>query len=908
MKLFRFSNFASSIHAVADWPGVRAVSSRWRRWLAVGLLAGSAGASEAQVVNGGFDAVPLSPGQYLYYGAQSQPVDSWTYAGAAGIATDSSNKVNFATGYPGVYAGTNYAFLQTSSGTPSALEQSVMLPSTGQWLMSFDFAGRLAGTGFGGDANFHVSVINSNNIVVAAKGLVTSSGQLFTNQTVAFTAQNNGPFALHFGNVQSSSGGTDDTVFIDNVRLISAPAITSQPADQVVSWGQTATLSVGASGTPPFTYQWYSGGLGDTSNPVGTNSSYTTPPLGADATFWVQVRNDAGPNYAATSRLVSVLHITTALTQQPSGLTVCPGNSATFTVGVGAPHNVPSTVQWQRRVLGGSFTNIPGATTTNYTIPAVSAADDGSFFRALVSNSETNLVTVEAPLSVATISAPTIVYDFSSGMPTNTLYTGDNNGHATTGLTTNGWLDLNDPGSVGEGMFLTADLAPGQAVRGFMAHFTAYIIPDPPYPMGNGFSFNWGPDVPSGVFAPAEQGAGSGLRVCFITYDDGSGYAPAIDVKWGDNVVGHFKTTDAFLSNQGTNADVMVRLNTDGTFDMTYRCVSIFTRLPIPGYQEQFQSRFGLESQSFVGYTVGEETVWIRDVSVQLFVDPSNGLPCFTSMAPQAPSGLAINGTGAPNGQYPLFTSQDLVNWQFRTNVILGSNGLFQFVEPDISSPARQFYRLKAAPNLPAGLVSWWRGDGNYLDSIGPRNGIPSTNAPGFTAGERTPAFNFGGTNALSVNSASLPAPWTLCFWVIWPPSATLPEPIQTVFSDTNSSLDLDADGQGDAGLTLPSGTIAFTNSWWGPPPPGETFRATFFAFVSDSTNLWLYNDDDSGVEMAYQVGSASGNFTLPLSVMGAGIDGVSNGLNVVLDEVMLFGRALTPAEVSQVVNATRAP
>ena len=41
---------------------------------------------------------------------------------------------------------------------------------------------------------------------------------------------------------------------------------------------------------------------------------------------------------------------------------------------------------------------------------------------------------------------------------------------------------------------------------------------------------------------------------------------------------------------------------------------------------------------------------------------------------------------------------------------------------------------------------------------------------------------------------------------------------------------------------------------------------------------------------------------------MGAGIDGVSNGLNVVLDEVMLFDRALTPAEVSQVINATRAP
>ena len=57
MKLFRFSNFASSIHAVADWPGVRAVSSRWRRWLAVGLLAGSDGVSNG--LNAVLDEVML---------------------------------------------------------------------------------------------------------------------------------------------------------------------------------------------------------------------------------------------------------------------------------------------------------------------------------------------------------------------------------------------------------------------------------------------------------------------------------------------------------------------------------------------------------------------------------------------------------------------------------------------------------------------------------------------------------------------------------------------------------------------------------------------------------------------------------------------------------------------------------
>jgi hypothetical protein len=231
--------------------------------------------------------------------------------------------------------------------------------------------------------------------------------------------------------------------------------------------------------------------------------------------------------------------------------------------------------------------------------------------------------------------------------------------------------------------------------------------------------------------------------------------------------------------------------------------------------------------------------------------------------------------------------------------VTLGSNGLFQFVEPDISSAAKQFYRLKAAPNLPSGLVSWWRGDGNYLDSFGPRNGIPSTNAPTFTAGMRTPAFNFAGTNALSINSASLPAPWTLCFWAMGQEDFSgFPEPIQTVFSDTNSSLCLDADGNGYPGMTLASGDVWLDQNF----DTRYMFWPTHYAFVSDSTNLWLYvNGED-------QYFYPSGNFTLPLSVMGAGSDGVSNRLNQPLDEVMVFDRVLTPEEVSQVINATHAP
>ncbi|HXY00822.1 MAG TPA: immunoglobulin domain-containing protein, partial [Candidatus Limnocylindrales bacterium] len=53
-----------------------------------------------------------------------------------------------------------------------------------------------------------------------------------------------------------------------------APTITTQPQNQTVNFGQTATFSVVASGTPPLSYQWNKNG-GAISG--ATSSSYTTP-------------------------------------------------------------------------------------------------------------------------------------------------------------------------------------------------------------------------------------------------------------------------------------------------------------------------------------------------------------------------------------------------------------------------------------------------------------------------------------------------------------------------------------------------------------------------------------------------------------------------------------------------------
>jgi hypothetical protein len=87
-----------------------------------------------------------------------------------------------------------------------------------------------------------------------------------------------------------------DTAIITIEGSCTAPNITAQPQSQTIQSGQTASISVSASGTTPFSYQWYQGSSGDTSNPLSgaTSSNYTTPALTQTTSYWVSVSNSCG--------------------------------------------------------------------------------------------------------------------------------------------------------------------------------------------------------------------------------------------------------------------------------------------------------------------------------------------------------------------------------------------------------------------------------------------------------------------------------------------------------------------------------------------------------------------------------------------------------------------------------------
>src|SRR5712671_1786453 len=74
------------------------------------------------------------------------------------------------------------------------------------------------------------------------------------------------------------------------------PTITAQPVGPLIGSGQTATLTVVATGSGPLSYQWYEGPSGTTTTPISgaTSSSYTKQNLTKTTSYWVQVSDSNG--------------------------------------------------------------------------------------------------------------------------------------------------------------------------------------------------------------------------------------------------------------------------------------------------------------------------------------------------------------------------------------------------------------------------------------------------------------------------------------------------------------------------------------------------------------------------------------------------------------------------------------
>ncbi len=187
--------------------------------------------------------------------------------------------------------------------------------------------------------------------------------------TIPLVLTNNaGTYSLAVSNAFSGATTLGAVLTVSNTPVI----ITAQPASQIVSEGGSATLSVGASGTPLIQYQWFFGG-----NPVAgaTNADYTIPvcyPSNAGL-YYVTVSNPGSttnsvavnlsvladtipPNFISISASLNQILVTFSESVDPAtagnaanysvsgGVTVLsatpnPGNGTQVTLTTGTPMN-----------------------------------------------------------------------------------------------------------------------------------------------------------------------------------------------------------------------------------------------------------------------------------------------------------------------------------------------------------------------------------------------------------------------------------------------------------------------------------------------------------------------------------------------------------------------------------------
>ncbi|MEO6003302.1 MAG: MBG domain-containing protein [Opitutus sp.] len=158
------------------------------------------------------------------------------------------------------------------------------------------------------------------------------------------------------------------------------PVITTQPVAVSVKVGETATFTVGASGTQPLTYQWRKGNSA-LAGQTGPSLTLTNVQSSDAGTYNVVVSNAAG-SVTSNSATLTVLVLPT-ITQQPQSVTVAAGKNVTFSVT--ATGTTPLSYQWYKGAAPGG-TPIAGATSNKLSLMKVTAANAGSYY-VVVSNS-----------------------------------------------------------------------------------------------------------------------------------------------------------------------------------------------------------------------------------------------------------------------------------------------------------------------------------------------------------------------------------------------------------------------------------------------------------------------------------------------------------------------------------------
>jgi len=146
--------------------------------------------------------------------------------------------------------------------------------------------------------------------------------------------------------------------------LCGLPSIVTQPADQTLNSGASATLTI-ALASPGSTVRWFRGAPPDKTIEVGVGETITVGPLTATATFWAAVTNTCGEVPSRVVTITIAACTPPSITTQPQPQTTIKAGE-TVTLSVVASGTPTLTYAWFRGELGDTSAPV-GTNTPSFT-------------------------------------------------------------------------------------------------------------------------------------------------------------------------------------------------------------------------------------------------------------------------------------------------------------------------------------------------------------------------------------------------------------------------------------------------------------------------------------------------------------------------------------------------------------
>jgi len=245
----------------------------------------------------------------------------------------------------------------------------------------------------------------------------TPAGATYTNQTTtSMTIGGISATGTYYYRLSATSTGSGCTTPVYSasatLQVVADPTITTQPTGATICYGGTHAMSVvTANGTGSYTYQWQSSPDGTTWTNISgaTSASYTTLSL-TTTTYYRVITGASGNgcgNVTSNSATVTVYAPLTPGTIS-SDQTICSGAIPAQLTGSSPTGGVGNyTYQWQQQAnCTGAWTNISGATSANYSPPALT---QNTCYRRMVTD---NLCGIAYSMTVTPTTGLVLEYTF----------------------------------------------------------------------------------------------------------------------------------------------------------------------------------------------------------------------------------------------------------------------------------------------------------------------------------------------------------------------------------------------------------------------------------------------------------------------------------------------------------------